>query len=103
MLVFSHFFNISIVEQRDIHMPLTTVREAIEFSSYLRLAPDISDAQRNAFVNEVMDLLELTELSDRKVGEVGSPDGLAPGERKRLTIGVELVSNSPIIFLGIFK
>lgn len=83
-------------------MPLTTVREAIEFSSYLRLAPEITDDQRNAFINEVMDLLELTELSDRKVGEAGSPDGLAPGERKRLTIAVELVSNSPIIFLGIF-
>ena len=89
----------SYVEQQDIHMPLTTVREAIEFSAYLRLAPEITSEQRDAFINEVMDTLELSEIADRKVGEVGSVDGLAPGERKRLTIAVELVSNSPIIFL----
>ena len=33
------------------------------------------------------------------MGAIGAPDGLAPHERKRLTIGVELVSNAPIIFL----
>jgi hypothetical protein len=44
--------------------------------------------------------LELREISGRLVGEIGSADGLAPGERKRLTIAVELVSNAPIVFLG---
>lgn len=47
-----------------------------------------------------MDLLELTAIKDRKIGEPGAADGLAPGQRKVLTIGVELASNCPILFLG---
>jgi ABC-type multidrug transport system ATPase subunit/ABC-type multidrug transport system permease subunit len=87
------------VEQSDIHMPLTTVREALEFSAGLRLTSDVSTAQRTAFIDDIIDLLELRDLSNRLVGAVGAPDGLAPHERKRLTIGVELVSNAPVIFL----
>lgn len=48
---------------------------------------------------EILEILELSHCADAKVGNPGSPDGLAPGERKRLTIGVELAANSPIIFL----
>ena len=47
-----------------------------------------------------MDLLELTAIKDRMIGEPASAEGLAPGQRKILTIGVELVSNCPILFLG---
>ena len=89
----------SYCEQTDLHMPLTTVREALEFSAELRLPASVSAAQRGAYVDEVMALLELTPLAAAKVGNPGSPDGLSPGERKRLTIGVELAANAPILFL----
>ena len=48
---------------------------------------------------QILDLLELRAIATRKVGEVGAADGLSPGQRKILTIGVELCSNAPIIFL----
>jgi ABC-type multidrug transport system ATPase subunit len=84
---------------QDIHAPFTTVREALEFSAALRLPATVTRAQRQAFVAEVLHILELTDLADRLVGRIGGPEALAPGQRKRLTIGVELVSNAPVIFL----
>jgi len=89
----------SYVEQNDLHMPLTTVREALDFSAALRLPQEVTAAQRARFVDEVVALLELGDLQGRLVGAVGAADGLAPHERKRLTIGVELVGNAPVLFL----
>lgn len=87
------------VEQMDIHSPLTTVKEALEFSAALRLPASVTAAARAAFVLEVIQMLELDDIADRKIGDMGAADGLSPGQRKRLTIGVELVSNAPILFL----
>lgn len=86
------------VEQTDLHAPLTTVREAVSFSAALRLPPEVPAAQREAFVAQCLALLELTDIQDRLVGLPGTPGALSPQERKRLTICVELVSNSPVIF-----
>ena len=87
------------VEQNDMHMPLQTVREALEFSAALRLPADVPATTRAAFVDEVMAQMELTHLADAKVGDPGEKDSLSPGERKRLTIGVELAANAPVLFL----
>ena len=53
---------------------------------------------REAFVDELIDLLELTAVKDRIVGNENYV-GLSPGQLKLLTIGVELVSNPSILFL----
>lgn len=50
------------------------------------------------FVEEVMDLIELNPLRNALVG-LPSIDGLSTGQRKRLTIAVELVANPSIIFM----
>ncbi len=44
-----------------------------------------------------MDLVELTPIRDSPVGLPGS--GLSVEQRKRLTIGVELVANPSIVFM----
>ncbi|KAG5097429.1 hypothetical protein JHK82_047283 [Glycine max] len=51
-----------------------------------------------AFVEEVMELVELTPLSGALVGLPGI-DGLSTEQRKRLTIAVELVANPSIVFM----
>jgi len=81
-------------EQADHHQPLATVREAIEFSAHLRLHADVTAEQRRAFVQRILRDLELAPVAGRLVSS------LAPGALKRLTIGVELAANSPVLFLG---
>jgi len=80
-------------EQDDVHMDFMSVKEALEISAALRLSAEVTPAARAAFVADVMRLLELDPIADRRTG------ALAQGERKRLTIGVELVSNPSVLFL----
>jgi ATP-binding cassette subfamily G (WHITE) protein 2 (SNQ2) len=85
-------------EQLDVHEPLTTVREALEFSALLRQSRDTPDAEKLAYVDTIIDLLELHDLEHTLIGKPGA--GLSIEQRKRVTIGVELVSKpSILIFL----
>lgn len=86
------------VEQNDIHSPQVTVEESLWFSSSLRLPHDISREEKIAFVEQVMELVELVPLRHALVGMPGST-GLSTEQRKRLTIAVELVANPSIIFM----
>ncbi|KXJ88640.1 ABC-2 type transporter-domain-containing protein [Microdochium bolleyi] len=82
-------------EQLDVHEPYATVREALEFSALLRQPADVSREDKLDYVNVIMDLLELSDLADTLIGTVGA--GLTVEQRKRVTIGVELVSKPSIL------
>ncbi|EXB94131.1 Pleiotropic drug resistance protein 1 [Morus notabilis] len=84
-------------EQTDIHSPHVTVYESLLYSAWLRLPPDVDSSTRKMFIEEVMELVELTSLRGALVGLAGV-DGLSTEQRKRLTIAVELVANPSIIF-----
>lgn len=85
-------------EQLDVHEPMTTVREALEFSALLRQSRDTPDAEKIAYVDTIIDLLELHDIEHTLIGKPGA--GLSIEQRKRVTIGVELVSKpSILIFL----
>ncbi|KAJ8751713.1 hypothetical protein K2173_025884 [Erythroxylum novogranatense] len=85
-------------EQTDIHSPHVTVYESLLFSAWLRLPPEVNSDAREMFIEEVMELVELTTLRDALVGLPGV-NGLSIEQRKRLTIAVELVANPSIIFM----
>ncbi|XP_057840546.2 ABC transporter G family member 36 [Cryptomeria japonica] len=85
-------------EQNDIHSPQVTVRESLIYSAFLRLPKEIDDNTKIAFVDEVMELVELDNLRNGLVGLPGVT-GLSTEQRKRLTIAVELVANPSIIFM----
>ncbi|KAM0670779.1 hypothetical protein ACQRIT_006673 [Beauveria bassiana] len=85
-------------EQLDVHEAYATVREALEFSALLRQSRETPREEKLAYVDTIIDLLELKPLADTLIGEVGA--GLSVEQRKRVTIGVELVSKpSILIFL----
>ncbi|KFA71533.1 hypothetical protein S40288_06824 [Stachybotrys chartarum IBT 40288] len=83
------------VEQLDIHEPLATVREALEFSALLRQPRDTPTEEKLRYVDTIVDLLELNDLEHTLVGRPGN--GLSVEQRKRLTIGVELVAKPEIL------
>ncbi|XP_058111958.1 ABC transporter G family member 31-like isoform X1 [Magnolia sinica] len=85
-------------EQDDIHSPCITVYESILYSAWLRLPSDVDLETQRVFVEEVMELVELTSLSGAIIGLPGV-DGLSTEQRKRLTIAVELVANPSIVFM----
>ncbi|KAL3631834.1 transcription factor [Castilleja foliolosa] len=85
-------------EQNDIHSPCVTVYEALIFSAWLRLPSEVDSETRQAFVENVMELVELSSIRGALVGLPGV-NGLSTEQRKRLTIAVELVANPSIIFM----
>lgn len=85
-------------EQLDVHEPLATVREALEFSALLRQSRGASKKEKLKYVDTIIDLLEMRDIENVLIGKVGA--GLSIEQRKRLTIGVELVAKpSILIFL----
>ncbi|KAL3825129.1 hypothetical protein ACJIZ3_021158 [Penstemon smallii] len=85
-------------EQNDVHSPCLTIHESLLFSAWLRLPSEIDLETQKAFVEEVMELVELIPLKGALVGLPGV-DGLSTEQRKRLTIAVELVANPSIVFM----
>ncbi|EFX00255.1 ABC transporter cdr4 [Grosmannia clavigera kw1407] len=83
------------VQQQDLHLETTTVREALNFSALLRQPAHVPRQEKLAYVDEVIKLLEMDEYADAVVGVPG--EGLNVEQRKRLTIGVELAAKPPLL------
>ncbi|KAI0469561.1 ABC-2 type transporter-domain-containing protein [Xylaria cf. heliscus] len=80
--------------QGDLHDGTQTIREAIEFSALLRQEASIPRSEKLAYVDKIIDLLELNDLQDTIISSLGVE------LRKRLTIGVELAAKpSLLLFL----
>lgn len=78
-------------EQMDLHDGTTTIREALEFSAILRQDRSVPRADKIAYVDKIIDLLELGEMQDAIVSSLGVE------QKKRLTIGVELAAKPQLL------
>lgn len=83
------------VQQQDLHLATSTVREALRFSAILRQPRHIPRQEKLEYVEEVLKLLEMETYADAVVGVPG--EGLNVEQRKRLTIGVELVAKPALL------
>jgi len=87
------------VEQRDSHVPTSSVREAVTFSAMLRLPETMSVEDKLRRVEDILTQLELKDVEDEVIGEAGDPGSLAPDLRKKVTIAVEVVNDPSLLFL----
>lgn len=78
-----------------------TVRETLAFSARLRLPPSLAAADVDARVDAVCAELGLSPAVSAT--RIGGPfeRGISGGERKRVTIGVELVTDPSLLFLDV--
>ncbi|KAI1363422.1 hypothetical protein F5Y08DRAFT_309687 [Xylaria arbuscula] len=89
---------IGYVPQDDIVLPELTVYENILHSARIRLPRTWSSVDIKAHVNSVIDCLELSHVRNSLVGSVGKPV-ISGGQRKRVSIGMELAAAPMAIFL----
>ncbi|KAL4821085.1 ABC-2 type transporter-domain-containing protein [Aspergillus spinulosporus] len=83
------------VQQQDLHLATSTVREALRFSAILRQPAHLSRQEKLDYVEEVIKLLGMEAYADAIVGVPG--EGLNVEQRKRLTIGVELAAKPQLL------
>ncbi|KAF4944492.1 hypothetical protein FGADI_12668 [Fusarium gaditjirri] len=83
------------VQQQDLHLQTSTVREALNFSALLRQPAHVPKEEKLDYVEQVIKLLDMEEYADAVVGVPG--EGLNVEQRKRLTIGVELAAKPPLL------
>ncbi|KAI5866109.1 hypothetical protein GGS23DRAFT_369953 [Durotheca rogersii] len=89
---------IGYVPQDDVVLPELTVYENILHSARIRLPRAWKDSEIQAHVTSVIDCLELSHVRDSLVGSVGKPT-ISGGQRKRVSIGMELAAAPMAIFL----
>jgi len=84
---------IGLVPQADIiHTKLTT-KQAINYGAELRLPSDVSKSERIARVKEIIELLELQGKENLRI------EKLSGGQRKRVSIALELITKPDVLFL----
>ncbi|KAJ9469407.1 ABC transporter G family member 7 [Diplonema papillatum] len=88
---------IAYVMQEDALFATQTPRETFAFTAALKL-PELSDADRSELVESVLNALGLQSCADTMVGSL-MIKGISGGEKKRTSIGVELISSPSVIFL----
>jgi len=85
--------SIGYVPQDDIMHRELTVYRTLYYVARLRLSRDISTREINQIVGEVMDVTGLSERRDVPISQ------LSGGQRKRVSIAVELITKPSVIFL----
>ncbi|XP_023551984.1 ABC transporter G family member 9 isoform X1 [Cucurbita pepo subsp. pepo] len=90
--------NIGFVTQDDILLPHLTVTETLVFTALLRLPNALTKHQKLAHAEAVLSQLGLVKCKNSVVGDQRLR-GVSGGERKRVSIGQEMLINPSLLFL----
>ena len=88
----------ALIEQDVNFFPHMTVRETLDFRVQLQLGSRLSQRARKKAVDDILEQLGLTKVADSIVGN-NKVRGISGGERKRLSIAVEMIASPALIFL----
>uniref|UniRef100_A0A2S2RAU7 ATP-binding cassette sub-family G member 1 n=1 Tax=Sipha flava TaxID=143950 RepID=A0A2S2RAU7_9HEMI len=83
----------SYIMQEDLLQPRLTVIESLSYAARLKIGRELSKEDKKKVVNEVLELLGVSVCRNTYV------EKLSGGQRKRLSVALELVNNPPVIFL----
>ena len=90
--------SIGYVPQDDIVHPELTVFEAVRYSARFRLPPDYTDEEIDRRVDTTLSQLGLEQVRNLQIGKPEKKI-LSGGQRKRVNIAMELVTDPVIVFL----
>lgn len=92
---------VGVVWQEDLLLPNLTVRETVTFAARLKAPKELSDKEVNELVDETLTQLGLTDVKDSVIGSSsgGRGRGISGGERKRVSVAVELVAKPSVLLL----
>lgn len=89
------------VFQDDVILATMTVREAITMSAMLRLPKSIPVKEKKERVEEIIKLMNLEKCANTVIGS-SEMKGVSGGERKRVAISMEIITNPSVLFLGVW-
>ncbi|KAM5582700.1 ABC transporter G family member 26 [Rosa sericea] len=89
---------IGFVTQDDVLFPQLTVEETLVFSAFLRLPGSMSRQEKYARVETIMKELGLERCRHTRIGG-GFVKGISGGERKRTSIGYEILVDPSLLLL----
>lgn len=91
--------HIGMLPQEDVILPTVTVEEALRFSAALRLPSSISREEREDRVNRLIRSLGLEKIRESRIGDTRRRKGISGGEKKRVSVGVEMVHEPRVLLL----
>lgn len=90
------------VTEEDALLPLFSVEETLDFAAAVRLSPKVTAVERARLVSRLLHVLGLSHIRHSRVGQgaaLAGVRGVSFGERRRLSIGVELAGLPQILFV----
>ena len=88
------------VMQQDALLPLFTVRETLRYAA--RLRTHLKGAALEQRVEDTLAMLHLTDAADTIIGDE-LHRGLSGGEKRRVSIGVDMIHHPTILFVSIYS